>query len=118
MNPAILNHLWQSTLFALADGLFTMAFRKNHAKGRHWRWWAASVKFLLPFGILTVAASHIEIPHRASLSPLPAASAVVFELSEPFAPAHPIASDYDWLPLAASLVWALGGVALAARRVR
>ena len=32
MTPAsVLNHLWQSTLFAAAAGLLTLALRKNRA---------------------------------------------------------------------------------------
>jgi hypothetical protein len=30
--PSIGNHLWQSTLFAAAAGLLTLALRKNHAR--------------------------------------------------------------------------------------
>ena len=29
------NHLWQSTLFALASGLLTLAFRQNRAQVRY-----------------------------------------------------------------------------------
>src|SRR5262245_20341721 len=49
------NHLWQSTLFAAACALTTLALRKNHAEARHWLWVAASSKFLVPFAALTVA---------------------------------------------------------------
>ena len=31
-------HLLQSTVFVLAAGLLTLAFRKNHAKVRFWLW--------------------------------------------------------------------------------
>jgi hypothetical protein len=34
--PAMSNHLWQSTLFAVATGLLTLALRKNHARARYW----------------------------------------------------------------------------------
>src|SRR5262249_43776257 len=42
----ILNHLWQSTLFALLIGGLTLGFRKNDARVRYWMWFAATVKFL------------------------------------------------------------------------
>jgi bla regulator protein BlaR1 len=42
----VANHLWQSTLFAAAAGLLTLAFRKNPAQTRYRLWLAASVKFL------------------------------------------------------------------------
>jgi hypothetical protein len=38
MNPTlqpIANHLWQSTLFAMAAGLLTLAFRKHRAPVRY-----------------------------------------------------------------------------------
>jgi bla regulator protein BlaR1 len=50
--PGLGNHLWQSTLFAVAAGLLTLILRKNHARARYWLWLAASVKFLVPFSLL------------------------------------------------------------------
>ena len=46
------NHLWQSTVFALAAAFFTLALRRNRAGVRYWVWLAASVKFLVPFSLL------------------------------------------------------------------
>jgi len=57
--PAIGNHLWQSTLFALVAGLLALALRKNQARTRYWIWMAASLKFLIPFSLLVVAGSHL-----------------------------------------------------------
>ncbi len=54
------NHLWQSTLFAVAAGLLTVAFRGNKAQVRHWLWFSASMKFLLPFALLMSLGSHLE----------------------------------------------------------
>ena len=45
---AVINHLWQSTLFAAAMALLTFAFTKNHARWRCRLWLAASIKFLAP----------------------------------------------------------------------
>jgi hypothetical protein len=53
----VANHLWQSTLFAAAAWLLTLALRKNHAGVRYRLWLAASVKFLIPFSLLVVAGS-------------------------------------------------------------
>lgn len=47
------NHLWQSTLFAGAAGLLTLALRTNDARVRHWVWMTASCKFLIPLAVLT-----------------------------------------------------------------
>ena len=57
--PALGNHLWQSTLFAIAAGLLTLILRKNHARARYWLWLAASVKFLIPLSLLVGLGSHL-----------------------------------------------------------
>src|SRR2546430_17366100 len=51
LSPFI-SHLWQSTLFALAVWILTIALRQNRAAVRYWLWLVASVKFLLPFSLL------------------------------------------------------------------
>jgi bla regulator protein BlaR1 len=81
--PALGNHLWQSTLFAGAAGLLTLGLRKDHARVRYWLWFAASVKFLIPFSLLT------SIGARLAWSRGSAASQSVFystvqEVGQPF----------------------------------
>jgi hypothetical protein len=49
---AVGNHLWQSTLFAAAAWLMTIALRRNGAQTRYRVWLAASLKFLVPFSLL------------------------------------------------------------------
>ncbi len=49
----LLDHLWQSTIVLAAIGLLTLGFRNNGAHVRHALWTAASLKFLLPFALLT-----------------------------------------------------------------
>jgi uncharacterized protein (TIGR03435 family) len=56
----VLNHLWQSSLFAVAAGLLTLVLRRNSARTRYWLWFAASVKFLIPFSLLVDAGSRVE----------------------------------------------------------
>src|SRR5262249_30433604 len=55
----VLNHLWQSTLFAFLVGCLALAFRKNDARIRYWIWFAASVKFLVPFSLLDRAGASL-----------------------------------------------------------
>ena len=62
MTVAFLDHLWQSTLFALMAGLATLLFRNNGAGVRHGLWLAASLKFLFPFALLTTAGRLLLIP--------------------------------------------------------
>jgi bla regulator protein blaR1 len=53
----MLDHLWQSTLFAVVIWLLTLALRKNRAAVRYWMWLSASVKFLIPFSMLVSVGS-------------------------------------------------------------
>ena len=57
--PALGNHLWQSTLFAVTAGFLTLILRKNHARSRYWLWLAASLKFLMPFSLLVGIGSQL-----------------------------------------------------------
>ena len=55
----MLNHLWQSTVFAGVAWLLTLALKKNRAQVRYGVWLAASAKFLVPFSVLVDAGSHV-----------------------------------------------------------
>jgi uncharacterized protein (TIGR03435 family) len=57
---SVLNHLWQSSLFAVAAGLLTLLLKRNSARTRYWLWFAASLKFLIPFSLLVNAGSRVE----------------------------------------------------------
>ena len=59
MSDALLDHLWQSTLFACAAALLTLAFRKNAASIRFRILLAASLKFLLPFPLLVFLGAYL-----------------------------------------------------------
>ena len=60
MTDALASHLWQSTIFAGAAALLTLAFRVNRAQVRYWLWIGASLKFLIPFALLTSVGSYIQ----------------------------------------------------------
>jgi len=79
------NHLWQSTLFAIAAWLLTLALKKNHAAVRYWIWLAASIKFLIPFSLLISAGSHISWRSAPAIQQ-PRVSLVVDAISRPFVP--------------------------------
>jgi len=64
MIGAVTNHLWQSTLFACAVGLLTRLLRTNRAAVRYGLWFAASVKFLVPFSLL-IGLGHQMESHKA-----------------------------------------------------
>jgi beta-lactamase regulating signal transducer with metallopeptidase domain len=52
MIGALIDHLWQSTLFCAAIGSIALLLRANSAAVRHWLWMLASLKFLVPFSAL------------------------------------------------------------------
>ncbi len=60
MIPELTNHLWQSTVFAIAVWVITLVFRRNRAQIRYWLWLSASLKFLLPFSLLIALGNHFE----------------------------------------------------------
>jgi beta-lactamase regulating signal transducer with metallopeptidase domain len=61
MSAALVDHLWQSTLFAICAGLLTLALRKNGAHLRHAAWLAASIKFLIPFSLMTMLGQQMRL---------------------------------------------------------
>ncbi len=60
----MIDHLWQSTLFAGAAALLAWSLRRNHAHVRYAVWLAASLKFLVPFAAL------VAVGRRFGLAPL------------------------------------------------
>lgn len=62
MTAALLDHLWQSTLFSAAIWLMMPLFRGNSATLRFWLWFAASVKFLIPFSVFALAGRRLLPP--------------------------------------------------------
>jgi len=79
----LLDHLWQSTLFAACAGLLTLALRDNGAWVRYWLWFAASVKFLIPLSVLMVVGDHLILPLAQTASGTPLVDAVL-HLVQPF----------------------------------
>ena len=95
--PALGNHLWQSTVFAIVAGLLTLLLRKNHARARYWLWLAASVKFLISFSLLVGIGSHLA-RSRSSASGL---FFVMEGVSQPFT--QPLAVTSNGLPVSKPL---------------
>jgi bla regulator protein BlaR1 len=121
--PYIINHLWQSSSFVLFAGLLALALRKNSPKVRYWVWLSASLKFLLPFALLVSLGNVVPRPARHAVSvPAPAFPNTLFRIAEPFSrtyyasvPAH---AQLEWLPVAPSILWALGFFAIMLVRCR
>ena len=123
MIALLFDHLWQSTLFAGGIGLLTLAFAANGAAARFWLWFAASVKFLLPFAVLTLLSGYFLAPLAPPLQ-APALMRMA-PVAQPFSGADPllIMPDAAIAPMAAHVdpaamllaLWALGFVLLCLR---
>src|SRR5688572_25242793 len=118
-------HLWQSTLFAVAVGLLTVMCRQNHASVRYWLWFSASIKFFIPFTLLTALGDRLEWASKAAPIAAPAVSATLAQVSRPFVVDPPVgflsvqeASRFDWFALAVVGVWASGTIAMTVVRFR
>ncbi|HEY1336625.1 MAG TPA: M56 family metallopeptidase [Bryobacteraceae bacterium] len=120
------NHLWQSTVFAAAVGLFVLAFRNNRAGVRYWLWFSASLKFLLPFMLLIDLGSRINWApaDRPITSQYAAASfpTTLAQIGEPFRDASPRMPApnpaRNWGIPALFAVWSLGSTGVALMRFR
>jgi bla regulator protein blaR1 len=110
------NHLWQSTLFAALTMLFALLLRKNHARGRYWLWFMASLKFLIPFSLFMAIGSSIDFKWRQAAPVPPTAISYVEEISRPFGAPNvspdipkPIKQDsFNWIPIFLSATWLCG----------
>lgn len=117
MIGALTNHLWQSTLFAVAAGLLTIAFRKNRAQVRYGLWLCASFKFLIPFILLLSLGSYLDWTPAQKIASQ-SVSFTMVQISQPFLGTLPLGpatrGAHDWVLIAILGVWAGGfsGVAL------
>jgi bla regulator protein BlaR1 len=125
MIDAIAAHLWQSTLFAAAAALLTLAFRASQARVRYWIWLTASLKFLLPFALLTSLGSHIHIRTPSAVQEIattvPVFSYTLGYLSGPVFPQVPgYASSRPTLSIDVLIfgLWGCGVISLALTRLR
>jgi uncharacterized protein (TIGR03435 family) len=123
---ALANHLWQSTLFAVAAGGLTLLLRNNSARARYSLWLAASVKFLVPFGLLIAVGARIPW----SVGPVPGKQPFFISMAGQMAApitrlgGHATAaraqvsgtgSHGDLVLIALGTLWVLGGLLVAAR---
>jgi hypothetical protein len=109
MIAALVNHLWQSTLFCSAAWLITLTLRANSAALRHWIWLLASAKFLVPFSLLFFLGSLIGMPAAriADGQPLTLDDALQTAslLVSPGASQPPASQDLSGLLIAAGAIW-------------
>ncbi len=120
MITVFMTHLWQSTAFAAAAGLLTLVFRKNRAKVRFGLWFAASLKFFVPFALLINLGSRVE--WKPAAHQVATVAFAVEYIAEPFSGTvsvdQPAAKAIDWMPIGLLAVWACGLLAILAIRLR
>lgn len=100
----VLNHLWQSTVFAAVAGGIVLLLRPAQARVRYALWLAASLKFLVPFALFMAVGSRIHWPSaRAAVQAQ--WSAAVTQASQPFTGAVTLISAPMTSSHAAVSVW-------------
>ena len=120
---SIVNHLWQSSCFALLAGLLAFILRRNSPKVRYWVWLGASLKFLIPFALLVSLGGVVPRPaqHPVSVA-APVFPNTLVQIAQPFSlaprPAVSVHTPLDWAPVAIGVVWALGFLAIMLARCR
>jgi bla regulator protein blaR1 len=122
MIAQLTNHLWQSTLFALAVALLTIAFRTNRAQLCYWLWFSASLKFFLPFALLMSFGSRLIWAPTAKKIATPVVSLAMDQIARPF-PADPFfvptgRASIAWFPVAIFGIWTIGFAVIAVIRFR
>jgi len=123
MTWAVTNHLWQSTLFAIAAGLLTLVFRKGRARVRYGLWFSASCKFFIPFSLLTALGNHIGWMPAARTPAVPYVLFKVDQITQPFpealrsTPSGP-GTATDWLFVVIITAWICGFSAIVVARFR
>ncbi|MBV9181310.1 MAG: TIGR03435 family protein [Acidobacteria bacterium] len=80
--PFLANHLWQSTLVVVAAAMVTLTLRTHSARIRYTVWLAASLKFLLPFSLLTAIGSWLGPKHTTAVAN--SGIYLVVEFTQPF----------------------------------
>ena len=114
MMYGVITHLWQSTAFLGLFWLLTVAMRNYPARTRFSVWIVASIKFLVPFALLTALGSHWAVP---ASRPLVHGTfyKVIEQINRPFAsgllraPDSAVAVQRSLgLPVALAAIWLCG----------
>jgi beta-lactamase regulating signal transducer with metallopeptidase domain len=122
----LLDHIWQSTLVATGVAWLALACRRNRARVRYALWLGASLKFFVPFALLTALGSQIAWPRALALAFATEARPPI--ITAAIAPAtwvvttNPRAAasldTRDWRGLVLLTVWGAGCLAVLVRRLR
>ena len=125
MMADILNHLWQSTMFAVVVALLCFACRRNRARLRYSLWFAASAKFLVPFSALAAVGSLVQWQQAPTPFRSLVATSGVRDFNAPFAAmwvdpttTATAAAQLQWIAPLLFGVWFCGFAAITLRRVK
>jgi bla regulator protein blaR1 len=120
MIGALLDHLWQSTLFCAAVWLITLTLRHNGAAIRHQLWMLASLKFLVPFSALHAIGAMAGLPSPVESQPpfLNAAMEAVSPVMSPVITLQAAPENAATLGYLAAAAWFAGAAFLALRWLR
>ncbi|MGA2537046.1 MAG: M56 family metallopeptidase [Terracidiphilus sp.] len=123
----MVNHLLQSSLLVGMAWLLTVVVRKNDARVRYWVWFAASMKFLLPFSLLNAAGERLRslVPALGLEQPAVPQLILIQKVSQPFAAskyfssAEPVQAHHlNSLPWILLGLWATGTIVILSCFVR
>jgi len=106
---AIVKHIWESTVIAIAAGGVSLMLRRNSASVRYWVWFAAAVKFLVPFATLAALANQFSLPQS------PRAATAVIETATIVFRGAAFPAITDATSIAIVFVWVTGAGAVIAR---
>lgn len=116
MISGIIPHLWQSTLFAGVAFFLTLVLRKNRAHVRYWVWFAASVKFLIPFSLLVALGSQVPWASEARTEWIAVVDQIGQPLMAPSVVTQAVIANREtgtnYLPVAIFALWACGFAAI------
>src|SRR5580692_10753722 len=121
---ALMTHLLQSTAFVGGAWLLTLALSRYPARVRFWVWMSTSIKFLVPFALLTNLGTRWAKPqpfHTVFYT-------VIEEINQPFLKAQPPAfgpvtsthslQENPWFIWTLAGVWACGSLLMLLRWAR
>jgi TonB family protein len=111
MMATMINHLWQSTVFVLVIALMIALLREQRAAIRFWLWFAASIKFLIPFSLLTALGAGLANGLPAAV-PMAEWTAVMERIAQPV----PETASWPWLATLFAVIWIAGSSLVLARR--
>jgi beta-lactamase regulating signal transducer with metallopeptidase domain len=123
MSGAFVAHVWQSTLFVLVIKALTVGLREDRANVRYWLWFAASIKFLLPFSLLINLGTHLTPAPMVSRIAPQLAAMVLTGTTLPASAVSSLATgapqtSFDWIHITLFGLWLCGAVAIGSRRIQ